>query len=195
MDLIADRFSSAVAYASALHRGQRRKSSGSPYLSHLLAVAALVMGAGGDEDECIAALLHDAVEDQGGAPTAEEIRRRFGDRVAGIVLECSEKREPGWSWIDRKRDAVQSVAGAGPSARLVLSADKLHNARSLISDYRAGGESIWERFRGKRDGTLWYYRAMASAIESAGGSALQGDLEDAVRGLELVSRAGRQPTT
>ena len=190
MDSIEDRFSGAVAFASALHSGQQRKSSGGPYFSHLLAVAALVMGAGGDEDECIAALLHDAVEDQGGARTAEEIRRRFGERVAGIVLECSEKREPGRTWIDRKRDALQSVAGASPSARLVLSADKLHNVRSLISDYRMGGESIWERFRGKRDGTLWYYRAMASAIESAGGSALLVDLEDAVVSLELMAGKG-----
>ena len=191
MDSIEDRFSGAVAFASALHSGQQRKSSGGPYLSHLLAVAALVMGAGGDEDECIAALLHDAVEDQGGARTAEEIRRRFGERVEGIVLECSEEREPGRTWIDRKRDALRSVADASPSARLVLSADKLHNVRSLISDYRAGGESIWERFRGKRDGTLWYYRAMASAIESAGGSALQVDLEDAVVSLEWMAEKGR----
>ena len=195
MELIADRFSDAVAYASALHRGQCRKTSGSPYFSHLLAVAALVMDAGGDEDECIAALLHDAVEDQGGARTAEEIRRRFGDGVAGIVLECSEKRETGRSWIDRKREALHSVASAGPSALLVLSADKLHNSRSLISDYRTNGESIWERFHGRRDGTLWYYRAMADAIKSAGGSALQVDLEDAVQGLELVARAGQEPTT
>ena len=191
MDSIEDRFSSAVAFASALHSGQQRKASGGPYFSHLLAVAALVMGAGGDEDECIAALLHDAVEDQGGARTAEEIRRRFGERVAGIVLECSERREPGRTWIDRKRDALQSVASASPSARLVLSADKLHNVRSLISDYRAAGESIWERFRGKRDGTLWYYRAMASAIGSAGGSALQVDLEDAVVSLESMAGKGR----
>ena len=192
---MANRFSGAVAFASTLHRGQQRKSNGSPYFSHLLAVTALVMGAGGDEDECIAALLHDAVEDQGGARTAEEIRQRFGDRVAGIVLECSEKREPGLSWIERKRHSLQSVASASPSARLVLSADKLHNVRSLISDYRAGGESIWERFRGKRDGTLWYYRSMADAIESAGGSALQGDLKDAVRRLEAAARAGVRPAT
>ncbi|MCY4594945.1 MAG: HD domain-containing protein [Bryobacterales bacterium] len=193
---MADRFSAAVAFAGALHRGQHRKSNGSPYFSHLLAVTALVMAAGGDEDECIAALLHDAVEDQGGARTAEEIRRRFGDRVADIVLECSEKREPGCSWIDRKRNSLQSVSSATSSARLVLSADKLHNVRSLISDYRVGGESIWERFRGKRDGTLWYYRSMADEIESAGGSALQGDLEDAVRGLELVARGkGLRPAT
>lgn len=191
MDSIEDRFSGAVAFANALHSGQQRKPSGGPYFSHLLAVAALVMGAGGDEDECIAALLHDAVEDQGGARTAEEIRRRFGERVAGIVLECSERREPGRTWIDRKREALQSVASASPSARLVLSADKLHNVRSLISDYRAAGESIWERFRGKRDGTLWYYRAMASAIESAGGSALQVDLEDAVVSLESMAGKGR----
>ena len=195
MALIADRFADAVAYAGALHRGQRRKSSGSPYFSHLLAVAALVMGAGGDEDECIAALLHDAVEDQGGARTAEDIRRQFGERVAGIVLECSEKKGPDRPWIDRKRDALQSVASAGPSARLVLSADKLHNVRSLESDYRADGESIWERFQGKRDGTLWYYRAMTTAIEASGGSVLQEDLEDALRSLEQVAGAESKPAT
>ena len=118
MPALSDRFSDALAYANRLHRGQRRKCGGSPYLSHLLAVAALVMEAGGDEETCIAALLHDAVEDQGGAPVAAAIRERFGDRVVEIVDVCTEERRAGWSWTDRKLAAIRRVSGANESVLL-----------------------------------------------------------------------------
>lgn len=187
---MSDRFCEAVALASRLHRGQRRKGNGGPYLSHLLGVAALVMDAGGDEDECIAALLHDAVEDQGGAATARVIRRQFGPRVARAVEECSEDRSVGQSWRDRKSASVRRVAQLTPSALLVLSADKLHNARSLAAAHREAGSAVWARFHGGRDGTLWYYRAMADAIAAAGGGPLAGELEEAVRDLERTVRSG-----
>ena len=178
------RFTDALAYADRLHRGQLRKGNGCPYISHLLAVASLVMESGGDEDECIAALLHDAVEDQGGSRTAERIRQRFGARVAGIVEACSERKSAGMTWKARKQTAVRRVAEADPSALLVVSADKLHNVRSLITEHHTRGEQIWEQFKGGRDGTLWYYRAMTNAIRRAGGSPLGAELEAAVRTLE-----------
>ena len=184
---MTERFSKAVAYASRLHREQRRKGNGCPYLAHLLGVASLVMEAGGDEDECIAALLHDAVEDQGGGRTAARIRERFGQRVIEIVLACSEEKSAGLAWLGRKRAFIRKVAGVGPSARLVLAADKLHNARSLAADLRAHGPGIWNHFRGGREGSLWYYRAMAEAIQQAGGSPLDADLAAAVRSLEAAA--------
>lgn len=187
---MSDRFCEALALATQLHRGQRRKGNGNPYLSHLLGVAALVMEAGGDEDECIAALLHDAVEDQGGAPTARLIRRRFGSRVAQVVEECTEDRSVPQSWRDRKSASVRRVANLTPSALLVLSADKLHNARSLTAAHREAGSAVWHRFHGGRDGTLWYYRAMVDAIAAAGGGPLARELEKAVRDLERTVRVG-----
>lgn len=196
MGAITERFARAVAYASRIHAEQTRKSSGSPYLSHLLGVAALVMDAGGDEDECVAALLHDAVEDQGGARTAEQIRLRFGAKVARIVQACSEDREAHAAWIDRKRAAIRKVASADSSALLVLTADKLHNVQSLRAEYRRQGDGVWTHFNGGREGALWYFRAVASAIRAAGGSALVGELDEAVRGLEREvgqSRAGPPP--
>ncbi len=187
---MTDRFSKAVAYANSLHRDQRRKGSGCPFIAHPLAVAALVIEAGGSEDECIAALLHDAVEDQGGAPTAAEIRRRFGDRVADTVGACTEDPAWGWTWIERKSGAIRNVATADASALLVLSADKLHNARSLAAAYRERGDRVWERFHGGREGTLWYFRAMTDSIARAGGSPLHDELDRAVRELEELAIGG-----
>ena len=183
---MTERFSAALAYANELHRDQRRKGSGVPYVSHLLSVAALVIEAGGSEDECIAALLHDAVEDQGGAATADEIRRRFGSEVARIVEACTEDKSAGLTWIERKRSTVGKVAEMDASVRLVLTADKLHNVRSVISEHAKIGDLIWWRFGGGCEGTVWYYRAMADAIESAGGSGLLPELRAAVEELEAL---------
>ena len=180
-----------MIYAETLHRSQRRKGSGCPYFAHLLGVASLVMEAGGSEDECIAALLHDAVEDQGGVRTAAEIRLRFGPGVARIVDFCTERGSGVEAWRARKESAVRRVSACGHPALLVLSADKLHNARSLIAAYREVGEDIWERFRGRRDGTLWYYRAMADSIARAGGSPLLAELESAVSSLESLAKRGQ----
>ena len=180
-----DRIFEGFRFAAKLHSAQRRKISGEPYLAHLLATAAIVLEHGGDEDEVIAALLHDAVEDQGGRPTLEEIRRRFGERVAEIVVGCSDAdRTPKPPWRERKEAHIARLLGASASVRLVAAADKLHNAQSLARDYRRHGPAIWEKFHGGRQGTAWYYRAVVDALKQAGDSPLSGELDRAVLEIE-----------
>lgn len=162
-----ERFEDALGFAARLHAAQVPKGSGTPYIGHLLAVAAIAVEHGATEDEPIAALLHDAVEDQGGRPTLERIRERYGDDVAAIVLGCTdsdEAHEP--SWRPRKERYLAHLAETPPSVLLVVAADKLHNVRSVLADYRALGEALWPRFTGNRDGTLWFYRAVADALGS-----------------------------
>lgn len=185
---MTERFAEALSFAARLHQEQVRKGSGVPYISHLLAVTALVIEAGGDEDEAIAALLHDAVEDQGGAETREKIRARFGDRVTAIVDGCSDTDQtPKPPWKDRKLAYIAHIATADRSMLLVSSADKLHNSSSIVGEYRQVGEAIWERFKGGRAGTLWYYRAVTDAIRDAGGTPLSAALEETVGELELLT--------
>jgi (p)ppGpp synthase/HD superfamily hydrolase len=163
---VSQRFHDALAYASVLHATQARKGSEIPYVAHLLAVASIVMEAGGTEDEAIAALLHDGPEDQGGEETLEQIRRRFGDTVAGIVADCSDTFEdPKPDWEKRKRDYIARLRSADPSALLVSSADKLHNARSTLRDLRNSGPSVWERFSANGEQTLAQYRRLIAAYE------------------------------
>jgi (p)ppGpp synthase/HD superfamily hydrolase len=162
---LTGRFEDALVYASRLHASQRRKASDVPYVSHLLGVAGLVLESGGNEDEAIAALLHDAVEDQGGVATREEIRQRFGDTVVAIVDGCTDAdSEPKPPWRERKEAAIATARSADASVRLVMAADKIHNARSVLRDLRQIGDEVWQRFRGGRDGSLWYYREMAEAL-------------------------------
>lgn len=183
-----NRLSDAFSYAAALHAEQRRKISGEPYLTHLMAVAAIVLEHGGDEDETVAALLHDAVEDQGGKPTLEQIRRRFGNRVAEIVDGCSDADEtPKPPWRGRKEAHLARLRGASASVRLVSAADKLHNARCLLREYRRRGDEVWDHFYGGRDGTLWYYRAVVDALKHAGASPLLEELDRAVAEIERIS--------
>ena len=166
--MLSPRFNEALSYAAALHAQQRRKLSGEPYLAHLLAVAALVMEHGGSEDEAIAALLHDAVEDQGGLPTLDEIRRRFGSTVADIVEGCTDAVvSPKPPWRQRKEAYLARLHNASASIRLVSAADKLHNARAILREYRRIGEALWPNFRGGRDGTLWYYRAVVETLKTS----------------------------
>ncbi len=189
---MTNRFEEALVFAAQLHREQRRKGSSVPYVSHLLAVAALVIENGGDEDEAIAALLHDAIEDQGGAKAREEIRRRFGDRVTGIVDGCTDSETiPKPPWGERKRAYIEHLGNASASVRLVSAADKLHNARCILSDYRNVGEDIWQRFQGRKDGTLWYYRAVLDVLIQAGRTPLVEELDRVVCTLERL--AGQSP--
>ncbi len=182
------RFDEALTFASRLHAGQVRKGSTIPYLSHLLAVTAIVMDCGGGEDEAIAALLHDAIEDQGGPATRAEIRRRFGEHVVAIVDGCTDAETvPKPPWRQRKEAYVAHVGDASPSVRLVSAADKLHNARSILVDYRWLGEALWDRFRGGRDGTLWYYRALVDAFRAAELTPLVEELERTVGELERLA--------
>jgi (p)ppGpp synthase/HD superfamily hydrolase len=161
------RFTEALAYAAALHVTQRRKGTDIPYIAHLIAVAALVLEDGGGEDEAIAALLHDAVEDQGGRETLAAIRKRFGERVAGIVRGCTDAdTTPKPPWRERKERYIAHLRTAPPEIRRVSLADKLHNARAILRDLRTGGGAVWERFNGGKEGTLWYYRTLADLFHA-----------------------------
>lgn len=168
MTALSARYAQALTYAHELHLTQRRKGTDIPYVAHLLTVSALVLEHGGSEDEAIAALLHDAVEDQGGAPTLAAIKQRFGDEVAAVVAGCSDTDVmPKPPWRERKEHYVAHVASASRSVRLVSAADKLHNARSILADLRVMGDATWQRFSGGKDGSLWYYRALINAYRSA----------------------------
>lgn len=181
----SDRFCEALVFAVRLHAEQERKGSGAPYAAHLLSVAGLAMENGADEDEAIAALLHDAVEDQGGAATREEIRRRFGARVAEIVAGCSDTdQSPKPPWRGRKEAYLAHLRHASPSVRLVSACDKLDNVRSLIAAYRRLGEPLWDRFRGGRDGTLWYHRSVVEVLKAGGTTPLVEELDRTVHELE-----------
>ncbi len=152
----------AFRYAAKWHAGQARKGTAVPYLSHLMAVSSLVLEAGGDEEMAIAALLHDVVEDCGGMPRLREVRKMFGRRVARIVEGCTDCFvEPKPDWVERKRGYLEEVKHADAETRLVSASDKLHNVRTILADYRKDGEAIWVRFNGKKEGTLWYYRALS----------------------------------
>lgn len=164
--MLTPRLAEALAYAIALHRTQARKGTGIPYVAHLLAVCALVLEHGGSETQAIAALLHDAVEDQGGEPTRREIECRFGPKVAEIVAACSDTDEyPKPPWRRRKERYIREVRTAAPTVRLVSAADKLHNARAILNDYRVLGESLWQRFNAGPADILWYYRSLAQAFD------------------------------
>src|SRR5689334_5548988 len=191
-----DRFVSAMVYAHQVHRNQRRKGTGVPYIAHILGVTAIAMEYGADEDQSIAALLHDAAEDGGGEATLAEIRARFGDVVGDIVLGCSdslvEDPEDKLPWQERKENYLAHLENASESVCLVSAADKLHNVRSIVRDYHEHGEAIWERFQGRRDGTLWYYETVADTLIRRYRSPLTRDLQDEVdRLLELARRGDR----
>lgn len=187
---LSERFGHALVYASELHALQRRKGTEVPYVAHLMAVAAIALEHGANEDEAIAALLHDAVEDQGGLPVLEEIRRRFGRAVADIVEGCTDANcIPKPPWRARKEAYIAHVRVASASIRLVSCSDKLHNARSVLCDYRLLGEDLWSRFTGGREGTLWYYRALVDAFREHGPSPLVDELDRVVAEVErLASR-------
>lgn len=160
-----NRLSEAFAFAEALHRKQHRKGSDVPYITHLMAVAAIVGEQSGDEDQVIAALLHDAVEDQGGQATLEVIRERFGDDVAHYVLGCSDAHsEPKGPWLERKQTFLSDLKAAPPTVKLIVAADKLHNVRTLVNDLYKVQNALWGRFSGGRDGTLWYYQEALRAL-------------------------------
>jgi (p)ppGpp synthase/HD superfamily hydrolase len=190
---LGPRFAEALGFAAELHAEQLRKGSRVPYVAHLLAVAALVLEDGGGETEAIAALLHDAVEDQGGQPTLAEIRRRFGAEVASIVEACSDTTEdPKPPWRGRKESYIAHLRSAPEPVRRVSNADKLHNARSLVADYRNVGEQLWERFNAGRDETLWYYRSLIEVFRETGGGAMTDELDRQIAELErLIRENGR----
>jgi GTP pyrophosphokinase len=187
---LTPRFDEALTYAARLHAFQSRKRTDVPYVAHLLSVTAIVLEHGGDEDEAIAALLHDAVEDQGGAPRLAEILEKYGPRVAAIVANCTDTDlTPKPPWRERKEAYLEHLTTADRSTQLVSAADKLHNVRSLAEDYRTAGEEIWARFNGGREGTLWYYRAVFDRLEKLVGSTIHDQLRRAIEELEQLASA------
>ncbi len=177
-----------MVYAAQLHAGQVRKGSGTPYIAHLLAVTSLVLEHDGDEDEATAALLHDAAEDQGGEATLAEIRRRFGPAVAEIVEGCSDTMAtPKPSWRARKEAFLARLPHASPSVRLVSTADKLHNARTILADLRMMGDAVWDRFQGGREGTLWYHRSLVEILRVDGSNPLAEELDRVVSEIERLA--------
>jgi (p)ppGpp synthase/HD superfamily hydrolase len=188
---LGSRFERAFLFAKEKHAGQTRKASGIPYLAHLMGVASLALEYGGDEDVAIAALLHDVVEDCGGRAMLKEVKRRFGSRVAKMVEGCTDSDAvPKRPWRERKDTYLRHLKTADEETRLVSAADKLNNLRSILSDYREVGEVVWERFKGGREGTLWYYRALLEEFQRGKPDRLIRDLELVV--LELEAKATKK---
>ncbi len=192
--VLDDRFTSAVATAVELHGRQARKGGAVPYLAHLLGVASLVLEDGGDEDEAIAALLHDAAEDAGGRETLGAIRGYFGERVALIVAGCSDAMpEPGAAkapWDERKAAYVAELRTADPSVLRVSLADKLHNGRSLLADLRAAGPAVWDRFNAPPHRQAWYYRTLLAIYEERATTSVHlAELREVVARIGVASEA------
>ena len=185
MAKLTSRFDDALIYAHAAHQSQVRKGSGAPYLGHLMGVASIVLDDGGGEDEAIAALLHDAAEDQGGRARLEDIRSRFGDAVAAIVEDCTDSwTDPKEPWLERKQAYIQHARTlAGPSLR-VSAADKVHNAYAILRDLRTRGERAWEPFSATPDDVVAYYESLVRAYREAGGGMLVDELDRIVRGIQ-----------
>jgi (p)ppGpp synthase/HD superfamily hydrolase len=189
---LGPRFERAFLFAAEKHAGQVRKASTTPYIAHLMGVASLTLEYGGDEAMAIAALLHDVVEDCGGSPMLKEVKRRFGSRVAKMVAGCTDSDgDPKPPWRERKESYIRHLKTANAETRLVSAADKLNNVRSIVSDYREVGESVWERFHGGREGTLWYYRALLREFLRGEPNRLIREFKLAVR--ELEAKAKTQP--
>lgn len=199
--VLSDRFGAALAFALECHREQARKGTKIPYMSHLLQVCGLVLEAGGDEDQAIAALLHDSIEDAPGGEAESvrsRIRARFGERVLELVEACTDTDvKPKPPWQKRKEDYLAHLPNVHPDALLVSAADKLHNATSILHDLQRlhdlheDPDKLWSRFAGEKDGTLWYYRELVNAYRTAGWDRFVGRLDDVVTALE---GAARRPT-
>jgi len=187
-------FEEAFVLANRLHGDQLRKKTHVPYITHLMSVAALVAEFGGDEQQVIAGLLHDAVEDQGGAATLEQIHRRFGQRVARIVEDCTDTDQmPKPPWRERKEQFLDHLRdGAADDSVLVAAADKLHNARSIVAELTRYGPEVFNRFNGGREGTLWYYRAVTECLRERGAGPIVAELAVVVERMHEASQRGQR---
>jgi len=195
--MYSERLAAAFEWASRLHAAQTRKGVETPYLSHLLGVASLILEYGGTEDEVIAGLLHDAVEDCGGLPMLADIRAKFGSVVADIVSACSDSvtsdPEAKSDWEVRKRAYVAAVAAKSNAACFVTACDKLHNATAIFEDDLLGsapdGTTVWHRFGGKsKEQTIAYYSAMAEALRGRVPAALWQRFARTVAALEALAK-------
>ena len=186
---LSPKFEQGLQYATLIHAGQLRKGTEIPYIAHLLGVASIALEYGANEDEAIGALLHDAGEDAGGDARIEDIRRKFGGAVADIVQGCTDAVTiPKPPWKKRKEDYIAHVPSASASVRLVSAADKLHNARAILRDYRRIGEALWPVFNAGRDDQLWYYRSLVTAFSQANRNELIEELDGVVTEIELASK-------
>jgi (p)ppGpp synthase/HD superfamily hydrolase len=182
---LTGRFVEAVRYAADVHREQARKGTDIPYMSHLLGVASFVLEDGGDEDAAIAALLHDAAEDHGGRPRLDDIRARFGEKVAHIVENCTDSwSSPKEPWKARKDRYVEHAQTIDRETLRVSAADKVHNAYAILRDLRTYGEAVWKRFAASPDDIISYYDRLVRAFRHAGGGPLVDELERVVRGIK-----------
>lgn len=180
-------FDAAVQYALRIHRQQERKGSRVPYATHLLGTAAIVLHFGGSEEQAIAALLHDAAEDQGGRRRLADIRRKFGERVAHIVEGCTDTFEdPKPEWGPRKEAYIARIATEAADVRFVSAADKLDNARAIVADLRQHGAAVWSRFKGGKR-SLWYYEELVRAFRNGGASSLVEQLAVTVREMKRLA--------
>ena len=200
--VLTDRFDRALLYATHVHGGQVRKGTSTPYVAHLLAVAATVLEYGGDEDLAIAALLHDSVEDQGGEARLDDVRNRFGEGVARIVKACSDsladtgKGERKADWRKRKEDYLAHLRTADEDTLWVSLADKVHNARTILRDLRKPdiGEKVWARFNVPTKQTLWYYHSLSDIFCERLSNQLSNELREIVEVLEAEVARAHQPS-
>ena len=187
---LTDRFQKAMAYATELHKDQTRKSTAITYICHPFGVASLVLEAGGDEDQAIAALLHDIPEDCGGEPRLKEISEMFGPRVEKIVRGCSdslvEDPEEKAPWKERKEVHINHLYEADLDTLTVTAADKAHNARSIATDLQNQGPSLWNRFNADRASIIWYYESVYTVLQAKGVSvALLTPLRSAIDVMQM----------
>jgi (p)ppGpp synthase/HD superfamily hydrolase len=189
-------FESALSFATRLHARQVRKETDIPYISHLIAVAGLVLENGGDRDQAIAALLHDAIEDcpkhyPGGVTGLRaNIKAEFGDTVLSIVEGCTDAETiPKPPYRERKERYIAHLEHVAPEVLLVSCADKLHNARAIVADLRVMGESLFARFNGGREGTLWYYETLAQVFSRRGPKSLAEELRRTVDSMQALAGA------
>ena len=190
---LSEKFEEALVYATQAHGNQMRKKTGIPFVAHILGVTAIALEYGASETEAISALLHDTVEDCGGADRLRDIREKFGDDVAGIVDGCTDTYEtPKPPWLERKRAYIEHLKDSDSSTRLVSASDKLHNTRAILAELRRHGTDVFDRFGGKKDGTLWYYRALVTAFREHGNHTdLIGELDRVVTEIEKLTGARR----
>lgn len=193
LPILTDRFEAALVYALEKHRHQLRKSTQIPYMSHVLQVAGIVIEHGGSEDEAIAALLHDVIEDQGGAGIRDEIEGRFGAAVLRIVAACSDTDTiPKPPWRERKERHLAHLRLADPPVLLVSAADKLHNGRSIVADHAVEGERLWERFNAVKNDIGWYYFEFRNVVRGRVDQRLYSELNQVVRRVKEIT--GYDPT-
>jgi len=190
---LSEKFEEALVYATQAHGNQMRKKTGIPFVAHILGVTAIALEYGASETEAISALLHDTVEDCGGADRLRDIRKKFGDDVAGIVDGCTDTYEtPKPPWLERKRAYIEHLKDSDSPTRLVSASDKLHNTRAILAELRRHGTDVFDRFGGKKDGTLWYYRTLVTAFREHGNHTdLIGELDRVVTEIEKLTGARR----